>query len=148
MALKYTHMGAEDYVCWDDFLQQYPDRFDRFDYDVSVGEGLIPAESVHTVEERRMRELTMKRIDVVAWKGDSPTIIEVKPNAKTPVIGQVMAYRRLYQEKFSLAFPPLAAIVCYSIDPDVEHVAQNEGIEVIQVKKLPHELPPEGLIPE
>lgn len=134
--LRYPHMGPKDYEIWDDFLESFPDRFDRYGYDVRVGQGEIAPEDVVSVKDRMRRELTRKRIDVVAWRNDVPTVIEVKPYCTTSTLGQVLAYRWLYRVEFDLPQLPSGAVACRRVDPDISYVANSQGIEVIIVPEV------------
>ena len=96
---KYPHLLGEDSIIWDRFIALYPDRFDTVDYDVHVGSGISPTPETPIADSQQWRNLTRKRIDVIAWKNDSPTIIEVKRRVGLDTLGQILGYKFLYQRQ-------------------------------------------------
>lgn len=125
---KYPHLIGEDKDVWDRFVQKYPNRFDTVDYDVHVGSGIETPEEPESKPAEQWRDLTRKRIDVVAWKGDFATIIEVKKRVGLATLGQVLGYRFLYRrENPDVSLKPLL-ILCSQIDKDDIDVLNNFGI--------------------
>ena len=77
--------------------------------------------------------LTKKRIDVIGWKNDIPTIIEVKKKVGLYTLGQILGYRILYlQENPELKFVR-TLIVCETIEPDDINVLDTYGIDFVLV---------------
>jgi len=93
---KYPHLLGEDIVIWNQFIENIPDRYDTVDYDVHVGTGIEPPDEQDINFSNQWRNLTRKRIDVIAWKKDSPTIIEVKFRVGLDTLGQILGYQLLY----------------------------------------------------
>ena len=97
---KYPHLLAEDVVLWNRFIEQHPNRFDYCDYDVHVGDGTKLPDDYEPNYKKMAKELSQFRIDAVGWKGNLPTIIEIKPRASTTAIGQIIVYRTLFKKDF------------------------------------------------
>ena len=130
---KYPHMLGEDIAIWERFLNAFPDRFDSVDYDVRVGEGIPPLETLPENIKRDARALTQKRIDVVGWNGELPTIIEVKSRAGMSTLGQIQGYKILFEVDFPKLFIPELLIVTGRIFPDDEFVLTQSLIPVVVV---------------
>ena len=128
---KYPHLLGEDKEVWDRFIQQYPDKFDTVDYDVHVGIGIEPLGELDSKPAEQWKDLTRKRIDVIGWKGEFATIIEVKKRVGLPTLGQVLGYKFLYhREHPDILLKPLL-IVCSQIDKDDINVLDHYGITYI-----------------
>lgn len=130
---KYPHLIGEDKEVWDRFILKYPDRFDTVDYDVHVGSGIDAPDEVDNKTAEQWKDLTRKRIDVVAWKRNSPTIIEVKKRVGLPTLGQVLGYRFLYLREYTEISSIPLLIVCLQIDKDDIDVLDHFGIQFIVV---------------
>ncbi len=75
---KYPHLIGEDTEVWHRFILLYPNKFDTVDYDVHIGKGVNTEPIPESSSRKYWADLTKKRIDVVAWKDNFVTIIEVK----------------------------------------------------------------------
>lgn len=130
---KYPHLLGEDVPVWNRFIELYPDRFDTVDYDTHVGSGIdTPTGPIDEVSEQ-WRNLTKKRIDAIGWKGELPTIVEVKFRVGLDTLGQILGYRFLYLE----AHPDIKGIpiliVCALIGPDDIHVLDHFNVPYVIV---------------
>ncbi|MBA7523135.1 hypothetical protein ES705_15258 [subsurface metagenome] len=115
---KYPHLIGEDKDVWERFVLKFPNRFDTVDYDIHVGSGIEIPEEPESKPAQQWKDLTRKRIDVVGWKINFATIIEVKKRVGLPTLGQVLGYRFLYQCQNPSTFLSPALIVCSQIDRD------------------------------
>ncbi|MBA7607715.1 hypothetical protein ES703_14881 [subsurface metagenome] len=116
--LKYPHLLGDDKIIWNRFIELHPDRFNTVDYDIHVGSGLEAPEIADVKISDQWRQLTKKRIDVVGWKNQQPTIIEVKKRVGLDTLGQVLGYRILYKKMYPDYPSPALLILCGSIGPD------------------------------
>lgn len=130
---KYPHMKPEDIAIWERFLLRYPDYFDTVDYDYKVGEGNMPTFRQAANMEKGWRDLTQKKIDVVGYKGDMITIVEVKPRARANALGQMWMYDELYKRQENYAGTLRNLIITDTPDPDTETVAKSGDIQIIIV---------------
>ncbi len=130
---KYLHLIGEDKEVWERFVLKYPDKFDTVDYDVHVGSGIETPEEHESKPAQQWKDLTRKRIDVVAWKNDFATIIEVKKRVGLATLGQVLGYRFLYLLEHTEISSVSLLIVCSQIDKDDIDVLDHFGIQYIVV---------------
>ena len=127
---KYPHMIGEDREIWSRFIDMFPDRFDTADYDFRVGKGMVTDPSWPEYMKVDAIALTQKRIDVLAWKGEQPTIIEVKKRVGLSALGQVLGYKVLFMKYFSHFQDPEMLIVCEKISIDDHDVLEGNRIPV------------------
>jgi len=131
---KYPHMMPADIELWELFLEQFPDEFDSFIYDLHVGEGIKPPENIPEGTKRQIQYLTQKRIDAVGYKDKQPTIIEVKPDAGPSALGQLFTYGTLWLKKFPPPPYPKLAVVSDFIDNDMKFVFNAYRVKMYIVK--------------
>lgn len=126
----YPHMAGEEIEIWARFVDKFPDRFETVDYDFRVGEGI----GIHAGEDenyaRMAKMLSQKRIDVVGWVGDSPTIIEVKKRVGLSTVGQVLGYASLFAKEFKHFPSPSLMVVCAMISPDDAGVLVDYEVDI------------------
>ncbi len=130
---KYPHLIGEDKEVWDRFVKEYPGKFDTVDYDVHVGSGIQPPEDLEPKPAQQWKNLTMKRIDVVGWKNDFATLIEVKKRVGLPALGQALGYRFLYRLQWPKTNLSPSLIICSQIYHDDRMVLQHYGIGYVVV---------------
>ena len=125
---RYPHMFPKDIAIWERFLDLHAAEYTGFSYDVKVGKGTeLPPSAPE--EYARMADILSKyRIDVVGFKNGEIEIIEVKPEASTVAIGQVVAYVALYLRDFNPAAKVTGAIVTDRWIPDIEYLTKEQGI--------------------
>jgi len=127
---KYPHMVGDETKVWNRFVVKFPKRFDTVDYDFRVGEGMPYQEDWEDNIRRMVTAITQKRIDVVGWNGDRPTIIEVKVRAGLSALGQVLGYAALFRiELPKFPFPEMM-IVCETTTADDLIIFENQSIPV------------------
>ena len=125
---SYPHMFPLDIAIWERFLSAYPDLYNGFDYDVKVGSGTEAAEGTPENYVRMQQILSKYRIDAVGYRSQGIDIIEVKPEAGTVAIGQIVAYVSLYQRDLSPTLPLRGVIVTDRELPDMKHLTAQQGI--------------------
>ena len=94
---KYPHLSVEDTKIWNRFVEKYPNYYDAVSYDVRVGEGGKVEEQEIEAMKKDWKDLTRKRVDVIGYRNNDVDIIEIKPNASSWAIGQVMMYDKLFR---------------------------------------------------
>jgi hypothetical protein len=129
----YPHLMIGDIAIWEEFLVEGDHSFDSFDYDVHVGEGVVPSPEWSNEVKAMALALSEKRIDVVGWVGDVSSIIEVKPSASLSAIGQVLCYRELYSTHFPARLRPLLMIVTDFELPDIRKLCSIFKISYVVV---------------
>ena len=130
---KYPHMIGEDSDIWSRFVYKFPHRFDTVNYDIKVGSGI----DSYIISDNKMRtywqNLTKKRIDVVAFKDDRTTIIEVKKKIHLFTLGQILGYHFLYSREYIEEKPISMLIVGGTIDLDDIDILNHYHINYIIV---------------
>lgn len=129
----YPHMMPEDVAIWERFIEQFPDAYDSVEYDVKVGS--VP-EFVAGHDDPAMRAqaaLYMRKIDVVGYKADQIDLIELKPNAGTSSLGQILGYKHLFIRDFMPPEDPKAIVITNAVRPDTGEIAHSMGVTMIVV---------------
>ncbi len=126
---KYPHMIGEDSAVWSRFIIKFPEYFDTVDYDMRVGRGskVLPEESEKY--NNYWTQLTQKRIDVVGYKNNFVTLLEVKKRASLFTLGQILGYKFLYQRDHKEIPLVRTLIICSSITPDDIDILNHFGIK-------------------
>lgn len=129
----FPHMGPEDSKVWKRFINAYPDAYDSVDYDVKVGTvpAFVSRDAVGVGGD--IKNLYLRKIDVIGFAGERIDIIEVKPIAGFSAVGQILGYMMHWKEE-NMGFPATrAVIVCASAPLDVQLLAEINGVEIIRV---------------
>ena len=127
---KYPHMVGEDSTVWERFIKKFPDRFDSVDYDWRVGDGMILDPDTDENIKRMTKMITQKRIDVVGWNQEFPTIIEVRCRIGLGILGQILGYRTLFEKDFPNILKPRILVVCEIIGKDDLAVMESYNVPV------------------
>ena len=130
---KFPHLLPGEVRVWRAFLRRYEKVWDSFVYDVHVGRGSLPQDDPKGIFQKNYQWLTKKRIDVVGWRDNHPTIFEVRSRASLPLMGQLLGYRALWMRAHPTDEPPSLFMVCESCSPDDQAVLEENDIEVITV---------------
>ncbi len=130
---KYPHLMGTDIIIWDRYIRLHGHLYDKFEYDVHVGEGILPSSDLPTPFDAMAIHLTQKRIDVVAYQPNMITIIEVKLRPTLAAIGQILGYTELYKRDFTPNLPLSSMLIAETIDPDISFICQKLSINCHQV---------------
>lgn len=131
--VHYAHMLDDEAAVWDRFVDKFPDRFETVDYDFRVGEGMKVPEHYEENITRMAKMLSQKRIDVLAWNDDQPTIIEVKKRVGLSALGQVLGYRTLFIKNLPRIKKPKLMVLCEIISDDDMTVLKANDVPVVVV---------------
>lgn len=115
-----------------DFLQAHILEYDRYSFTVRVGQGKTPDPDHLPGVQRQTVTNSQLRIDMLAWRGSQPFIFEVKERGIHAGIGQLLTYRHLWMEENPDAPEPPIALICRTIDLDMERVYKAQGIDVYE----------------
>ncbi len=126
---QYPHMFPLDIAIWERFLATHEKLYNTVAYDVKVGTGTpVPANT--PPEYARMQDILSKyRIDVVGFDGSQIYIIEVKPEASTVALGQVLTYIELYKRDFAPTLPVKGVIITDRELPDIRYLTQQNNFD-------------------
>lgn len=112
------------------FLLEHIDEFDRFTFNKRVGTGVTPDPSHLPAVQQNTAFSTKLRVDILAWKGTQPFIIEVKQRVTPATLGQVLTYRHFIVEEFPDAPDPALVVVGREGVEDAITVLQTHGVTV------------------
>lgn len=127
----FPHLLPAEGLIWARFLQLHGAEWDRFEYDVHVGQGHPIDPNWPDYIKRMVRKLSPQRIDVVGWKGGMPTIFEVSPRLGSATVGHLLMYRYLFTAQFPGTPRPELVAVGPRIHPDVALYLASEGVRVV-----------------
>lgn len=133
----YPHMKPADVHLWNKFIDEHPDFFETCDYDVSVGEGVIAGDIENDIYARDFQQLTQKKIDVVGYKGRDVWIVEVKPNAGSGAMGQIITYGNLWSQKHPNEKYLHLAIITNQQQSDYKNIYDDQDIDLLTVGFCP-----------
>jgi hypothetical protein len=150
--LRYPGMQVREILIWKNWLYQNSTRFDRYEYNVRLGDGVDPGPSYPDSSRRMWIANSMKRVDVVAVRGGHVTIIEVEENPGMTAFGQLAGYQTLWRNRVVAGGPPAIHIsldvtkffppdlpldpdpslllVCARVGNDALAVAKSAGVAV------------------
>jgi hypothetical protein len=126
----YPQLSAEDRPIWTRFLDAHADTFDRYAYDVPVGGQDCDQLDASEALKRQWRYCTAKRIDVLAQRGNTFTLIECRYQAGVSAVGALLVYRFLFTEHNPLLPTPNLLLLTDHIAPDTRRAAEHYGITV------------------
>lgn len=125
---KYPGMAPREVIIFRAWLNQHQNEYDRFEYNVRVGNGVDPGPTYPSIYRQQYIENTQKRIDVVGWQGDQPTIIEVKDRATASCMSQILTYKTLWPLTFPNTPAPKLLLVTNRVAQDMPLVLNASGI--------------------
>lgn len=129
----FPHLLPAEGIIWYKFLKQHGAEWDRFEYDLRLGDGR-PVDPAHPDYIQAMAaQLSKKRVDAVGYRGSWPTIFEVSPRGARTVVGALELYAWLYHKTFPEQGVPERAAVVGRIDPDVLAYFRAKGDRVYVV---------------
>jgi hypothetical protein len=112
------------------WLKLHETEYDRYDFNVRVGAGSDPGPG-WPEETRRMWTMnTQKRLDMVAYRGQTATIAEIKDRAGASAIGQLLVYRPLYMADHPEYGTPTLLLITNRMSPDLDPIIRESGIIV------------------
>jgi hypothetical protein len=125
---KYPGMAPREVIIFRAWLALHQLEYDSFSYNVRVGNGIDPGPEYPAIYRDQYIENTQKRIDVIAWKGEQPTIIEVKDRATASSMSQILTYKTLWPITFPNTRPPKLLLVTNRVAADMPMVLDASGI--------------------
>lgn len=128
---KYPHLKPQDVTIWERFITAKPGFYESVDYDVALGEGAkIPTDAPENIA-RDFKILTQYKIDVVGYQGNSIDIMEIKPNAGGPALGQVKGYEALYKAYINPNAKTRTVVLTDQARPDIFLLAHELNVTII-----------------
>ena len=130
---NYPHMSVADEAIWERFIAKYPDAYKQVQYDFHVGEAPPFNTLMDDGEDRNQDKLYRLRIDVVASSPLGIDIIEIKPKAGPSSIGQLKAYKTLYERDEDPQEKCGMILITDSEMPNMDYLCKQENVKLIVV---------------
>lgn len=112
------------------FLLVHLHEFDSLVFGKRVGQG-EPPDPTHLPAIQQQTVLnTQKRIDILAFQGSQPIIVEVKQRVTPAALGQILTYRHLYTLENPNAPDPELWVVGRTSDADTLSSFAAHGVTV------------------
>ena len=109
-------------------MEKFGKDYTGFDYDIKVGTGTTPEPGTPENYARMQQVLSKYRIDVVGHKNGRREIMEVKPEASTVAVGQIITYVDLFKRDFAPTEPITGVIVTDREVGDMKYLTSKFGI--------------------
>lgn len=113
-----------------DWLTAHGAEYDRWSFSVRLGTPIEPNPDHLPGVQKSTVFSSLKRIDVVAWRGTQATIIESKVRVSPDALGKVLMYRQLFLEEQPDASEPRLVIIGRYGDEDTLRSIGAHGIDV------------------
>jgi len=126
--LRFPGLLPREVLILREWLRTHEREYDAWDFNVRVGAGMDPGPTFDDNIRKMALDVTRKRIDAVAVKGDSATLIEVKDRAGASAIGQLLTYLPLFRAAFPQYTTVTAMLLTNRLAPDLLPVIQATGI--------------------
>lgn len=124
------HVSSEDLALWEIFRKRFGGDYERFYFDVALGEGEPSPPGTRPSVADAWRRLTRFRADVV---GDTRTewhLIELRPNGGPGALGALQTYATLWLSGAPDSRPMRPILVTDRCAGDIRRVAALMGVEV------------------
>lgn len=126
--LSYPGMLPREILIWRTWLKGNQLSYDSFDYNTRIGPGYDPGPG--WPDNMRVMAIanSQKRVDAVGWRGQVPTLFEVKDRCGASAMGQLLTYLPLWLQTYPDLPRPFLAIVTNRIQPGIDVAAQFHGV--------------------
>jgi len=126
----YPAMQVDEILVWKNWLVQHQAEYDRFEYNFRLGQNLDPGDKYPNSIRRAAIMLRSARVDAVGYSGATATIFELKRRLSPPNLGQILAYKALWDAQGIQPANPALALVGADAAPHVLPGAAAAGITV------------------
>ena len=131
MAKKFPHLLPDDRILWERFLKTDFNIFQRFDYDVRVGDTRDPGPAFSPNIRQMAMDLSQRRIDAIGFTPHSVTIIEISTNAGLTQIGQLEVYPVLYRESYQPKLTLKTLLIAENVQLGIEPALISKKLEYL-----------------
>ena len=83
--------------------------------------------------QRQFQEATQKKIDVVGFRADAMTIIEVEERPGTRALGQLLLYRELLHDLRPPTAPTDLLLIARRLGTDMRTAFERQNVEIFSV---------------
>lgn len=133
MVQEFKHLLEREKELAVRYLERYRDKYERVEYDIHVGNGVVSTEEAAGEYKDMFTHLTKKRIDVVGHTKTEIHIIEFRPLADIRQIGKLLTYGLLYSKSFPTTKEIKLILVTDNILPDDKFAAEEYDIQIVIV---------------
>jgi hypothetical protein len=112
------------------YLLEHLAEFDSITFAKRIGTG-IPADPTHEPGVQANADFSGRlKMDILAFKGPQPYIVEVKQRVTPATLGQILTYRHHFLEEAPDAPEPALVVVGREASPDAVVALQAHGVTV------------------
>jgi hypothetical protein len=112
------------------YLLEHLAEFDSITFAKRIGTG-IPADPTHVPGVQANSDFSGRlKMDILAFKGQQPYIVEVKQRVTPATLGQILTYRHHFLEEAPDAPEPALVVVGREASPDAVAALQAHGVTV------------------
>lgn len=126
-------MQVDEILVWRNWLVDHQQEYDRFDYNVLLGLNVDPGPDFPDYVRQAAIKTRSLRIDAVGWKGDQPTIFEVKRRAGPENVGQLLVYLHMWRAQSLSAADPNLVLVTAGLNGHIVPAVQASNIQLAVV---------------
>jgi hypothetical protein len=112
------------------FLEHHLDEYDSITFAKRVGRGVPPDPEHLPAVQRNTVFSSQLRIDILAYRGPQPVIVEVKQHVTPASLGQILTYRYHFLAEVPDAPEPELVVVGRTASDDAVSVLQAHGVTV------------------
>jgi hypothetical protein len=112
------------------YLLEHLTEFDSIVFAKRLGHG-IPADPTHEPGVQQNADFSGRlKLDILAWRGPRPVLIEVKQRVTPATLGQLLTYRHHFADEMPDAPEPELVAVGREAVPDAVAALQAHGVTV------------------
>lgn len=127
---QYSQMTLQESAIARAWLEKHGAYYDRVQFNPYLGNSVELGPEYDEATRRQAQVLFQKRPDILAWRGETVTIVEIKPRLGFAALGQLLGYRLLYQ----VANPDVPSVdlvaIGHSASIDTPEVLMAYGVSV------------------
>jgi hypothetical protein len=112
------------------WLMKHADEYDRVEFEFHLGPGITMPPGTPAWLQTVATGSTQMRADMLLWRGNYATIVEVKGRLGPPTIGQLLTYERLFREDRPQIIEVSKVAAGLSIQAGMEPAFYHWGIAV------------------
>lgn len=131
IARRFPERTPRESTIMRDWVRSRGRQYTAIAFSVRIGQGLAPNPDHIPAIQNMTRYNTRMRIDILAWQGDQPEIIECKERVLASVLGQLLAYRKLFLDENPGAREPRLTAIGRASTRDSIDVLTAHGITVL-----------------
>lgn len=112
------------------FLIEHLPEYDSIGFAKRLGHPLTVDPALPESVQRGAMFSSMLKVDILAWTGQQPTLIEVKQHVTPAALGQILTYRHHLLEAMPDVREPRLVVVGRTASPDAVAALQAHGVTV------------------